>query len=393
MSTRYDTGPGSKSADQVEREVQQIGAPRWKRPSRRFRSACRRASCSTRPWATCAGAAATRSCAISGATVRDNPVPIVLMSTGLAWLMLVGATRQEGATTRTTISDDYLSSGTTARATIPATIRRATIAPNMTTTASLPAAHFGATAWPAGEAQGRAGTAFAERADETAEAARREAQDLGAGGHEHAPGLSEGGGETAPSWGAEARATAQEWSAGARSAVTDAGERARRLGAGCPGAARRTPARICGRARAVPGRPRRLLWSTRVRRSFFDTLARAAAGPRARWDWRVGAAIGAALPATETEDEWMGDTRDRLKDRATDAGAASSSTRRERPAAAAYEAARDEADRQGLTAGRRHGRGRGGRHARPSGSPRRRPRRRRPKPSARSSDRPRTRPV
>jgi ElaB/YqjD/DUF883 family membrane-anchored ribosome-binding protein len=33
----------------------------------------------------------------------------------------------------------------------------------------------------------------------------------------------------------------------------------------------------------------------------------------------VGAAVGLALPATRKENEWMGDTRDRLKDKATDA--------------------------------------------------------------------------
>ncbi|MGH6899967.1 MAG: hypothetical protein ACREJ5_26005 [Geminicoccaceae bacterium] len=62
----------------------------------------------------------------------------------------------------------------------------------------------------------------------------------------------------------------------------------------------------------------------------------------------VGAAIGAALPKTETEDEWMGDTRDRLKDQA---GRVSREQFEKARAAgrAAYDAALDEADRQGLT--------------------------------------------
>ena len=88
-------------------------------------------------------------------------------------------------------------------------------------------------------------------------------------------------------------------------------------------------------------------YGRRVRRGFFDTLHEqplvlGALGLAA------GAAIGAALPATEKEDEWLGDSRDRLKERAKEAGW--EQVERARAAAgAAYGAAREEAERQGLT--------------------------------------------
>ena len=64
MSTQYDTNPGSKSPEEVQREVQQSRAE-VEQDLMRFKSGCRLASCSSRPWITSAPAAATISCAIS----------------------------------------------------------------------------------------------------------------------------------------------------------------------------------------------------------------------------------------------------------------------------------------------------------------------------------------
>ena len=86
---------------------------------------------------------------------------------------------------------------------------------------------------------------------------------------------------------------------------------------------------------------------SRARRGFFDTLHEqplvlGALGLAA------GAAIGAALPTTEKEDEWLGDSRDRLAERAKEAGREQVEKARA-AAGAAYSAAREEAERQGLT--------------------------------------------
>jgi hypothetical protein len=62
----------------------------------------------------------------------------------------------------------------------------------------------------------------------------------------------------------------------------------------------------------------------------------------------VGAALGSVLPSTEREDRLMGDSRDRLKRRATEAGR-EQLDKAGAAAGAAYDAARDEAERQGLT--------------------------------------------
>jgi hypothetical protein len=340
MSTRYDTNPGAKSADEVEREVQQSrteveealeAIQERLSPGQLFDQAV----------GYMRGSGGNEFLRNLGATVRGNPVPIVLMGTGLAWLMLAGpraGTRYDEDDDLDDLSERY--GGSDYPGYYPAGADRPEYDDG-----AFAGRHLGARAWPAaGEAQARAGTAFAERARDT-EAARREAEDLGAGGHAAAPGLSEGGGETSSSWGAEVRATAQEWSAGARSAVADAGERARRLGADARERLGDTGTYLRHGARGARGRARR--YGRRAQRGFFEMLEEqplvlGAVG------LAVGAAIGAALPTTETEDEWLGETRDQMKDRA--ARLSREQLDKARAAGrAAYETALQEADRQGLT--------------------------------------------
>jgi hypothetical protein len=62
----------------------------------------------------------------------------------------------------------------------------------------------------------------------------------------------------------------------------------------------------------------------------------------------IGAAIGAALPATEREDEFMGENRDELKRRTIDTAEAEAKKAGDM-ANAAYGAAKQEAENQGLT--------------------------------------------
>jgi hypothetical protein len=64
----------------------------------------------------------------------------------------------------------------------------------------------------------------------------------------------------------------------------------------------------------------------------------------------IGAAIGAALPSTELEDEYLGPTRDRLKDDAAETLEKGMEKAKD-IAGRATEAAREEADAQGLTPG------------------------------------------
>ncbi|MET0257745.1 MAG: DUF3618 domain-containing protein [Methylobacterium sp.] len=87
-------------------------------------------------------------------------------------------------------------------------------------------------------------------------------------------------------------------------------------------------------------------YGRQAKRSFFETLqdeplvlgAVAIA---------IGAAIGAALPSTRTEDEWLGETRDKLRDDALDYGR-DTLDKAQTVAGKAYEAASAEAEDKGL---------------------------------------------
>ena len=315
-----DTNSGSKSADEVQREVRQSRAEVEDAleaiqdrlsPSQMFDQAVNYLR----------GSGGNEFMRNLGATVRDNPVPVALLGTGLAWLML------SRARPRRPYDQDEVRPG------------------------GYDADYYGAGDYPedddgfgdrpfGSEAAARAdpGLApdegFVERAKETAAAVGATAQ-----------GLTEGAAEPGRDWATGARESAQEWSAGARATAVHARARVRRLGAGARERLGDTGDYLRDSARGAQARAG--YYGRRMRRGFFDTLHEqplvlGAVG------LAVGAAIGAALPATETEDEWMGDTRDRLKDNASEAGR-ELLAKAGAAAGAAYDAAREEADRQGLT--------------------------------------------
>jgi hypothetical protein len=339
MSTRYDTNPGSKSAEEVQREVRESRAEveqtleaiqQRLSPGQIFDQAVDYMR----------GSGGQEFLRNLGATVRDNPVPMVLMGTGIAWLMLAGP-RDRGR-----YEDDDLgdyAEGNYGAGDYPAGYYPAgDYDPEYDEEFVTAGGPLGGE--PAGgESESAAGMAFAERAKETAEAARRNAQQLGASGQ--VQGLSEAGGESAHEWGEGTRSRAREWSAGARSAAARARERARRFGAGARERLGETGDYVRHGARGAQAHAG--YYGRRMQRGFLDTLHEQPLVLGAL-GLAVGAAIGAALPATETEDEWMGDTRDRLKDRA----ARLSREQLEKAKAAgraAYETALEEADREGLT--------------------------------------------
>jgi Protein of unknown function (DUF3618) len=319
MSTRPDTNPGAKSADEVQREVRQSRAEveealeaiqeRFS-PGQLFDQAVDYLRGSE-------GNAFLRNL---GATVRDNPVPVVLMGTGLAWLMLSGPRPRTPYDDREDLLDDY-ALGPYGAGDYPGYDPAADHAPQYDDDVFAGSAFDEDTLPPGGEAGGTPD--LTERAKEAAEAARGAAQ-----------GLAE-----------DVRDTAREWSEGARTAARGAREGARRVGTGARHRLRQTGEQLRHGAHGAGARAGH--YGRRVRRGFFDTLHEQPLVLGAL-GLAVGAAIGAALPATETEDAWMGDKRDRLKDRATEAGA-EQLDKAGAAAVAAYDAARDEAERQGLT--------------------------------------------
>ena len=271
MSTRYGTDPGSKSPQEVQREVQRSRAEVEETleaiqerlsPGQVFEQVVDYMRSSN-------GSDFLRNL---GTMVRDNPVPVALVGTGLVWLMLSSS---RSGRREYDDEDDLLDSH--------------------------------------GESDYR---------------------------HE----LSEDAGQGA-GWGESARETAREWSEGARTKARSARDRARRLGARARHRVGDTGEQLWQGARDAGDRAS--YYGRRVRRGFFDTLHEqplvlGALGLAA------GAAIGAALPTTAKEDEWLGNSRDRLAERAKEAGWEQVEKARA-AAGAAYGAAREEAERQGLT--------------------------------------------
>ena len=158
---------------------------------------------------------------------------------------------------------------------------------------------------------------------------------------EHGPSMSDRAKATAAGAREKAddlRRRARAAASGARAGVGEMGDRAR---AGMGRAGHKLSAGA-DRTRAYASR-----YGRRARQGFLHTLNEqplvlGAIG------LAVGAALGSALPSTERENRLMGDTRDRLKRRALEEGR-EQMHKAEAAAGAAYDAAREEADRQGLT--------------------------------------------
>jgi hypothetical protein len=321
---REDADPGSKSTEEVQSEVRQSRAEVKDTldaiqdrlsPSQMFDQAV----------AYLRGGGANEFLRNFGAAVRDNPVPVALLGTGLAWLML-----SRPRPSRPYYEDEDLLGDDYGPDDYPAGIYPE----------GAPAEYddelgFGERDAMAGAGGATSDKGLADRAKETAEAARTKGR-----------GLAEGAEELGRDRVTAAGESGQEWSAGTRAAAERARARARRVGAGARDRLSDTGDYLRDSARGAQARAG--AYGRRMRRGFFDTLHEqplvlGAVG------LAVGAAVGAALPATETEDEWLGDTRDHLKERATQAGR-EQLEKAGAAAGAAYDAAREEADRQGLTA-------------------------------------------
>jgi hypothetical protein len=338
MSTQYDTNPGSKSPEEVQREVRQSRAEVEQTldaiqerlsPGQLFEQAVDYMRSSN-------GSDFVRNL---GTRVRDNPLPIVLVGTGLAWLMLSGTRSRrrgyyEDALLEEYPDDDYDTGEYSPRE-----------YPGGAYSAQFEEAGLvGDTS--GGEDYRRGGSSYAERAKRTAEDARRRAQQWRSGdearGQGTAGGASHAHERTGQSWGAGLRESAAQWTSGARSAAAHARERASRLGAGAR-------ERLGGTGEYLRHGVRGAGQYGRRAQSGFAHMLEEQPLVAGAIGLAVGAAIGAALPKTETEDEWLGDTRDQLKERAR--RMTREQLERARAAArAAYEAAIEEADRQGWSA-------------------------------------------
>lgn len=248
-----------------------------------------------------------------GRQVKENPLPLALIGAGLAWLMIGGGGRNgrldyahehelEPYDVDEEYDPDYEYD--------PYTGTRAS---------QLPPTGAGPSVGAAVAPGSSPGTNAADQQH------RR---------HSTESGMGETVSTAASRAGEAASASATAVRDRASSMADTVSHQARRVGSQAGSAARRTRFQATRAGR-------------KVQRSFLDLveeqpLVVGAIGVA------VGAALGALLPATRTEDEWVGPARDRVRDEAVRAGR-EQYQKATHVAETAYESAKAEADAQGLT--------------------------------------------
>ena len=300
MVRQSTTNPGSKSAAEIEREVKQERA-HVERTLDELQERLSPGQLIDQAVTYLRGSGGADFMRNLGETVKRNPVPLALVGVGLAWMMLGDRRDRYDRSPYWDEDDDLAYDADRDEADLydeddPYTV-------------GVSASAYGTGAATAVEHDN--GEGWADRAKATAEGAKDKAAEL----RERARGLAE-----------DATAGAGRLGAAARERLSRARELAGRAGEG------RALARRYGR---------------RARQGFLHTLDEhplvlGAIG------LALGAALGSALPPSEPEDRLLGETRDRLKRQAVKTGH-EQVKKAEAAAGAAYDAAREEAERQGLT--------------------------------------------
>ncbi len=306
MTTRRDasiasTDPGSRSADELEREVRESRADLERTlDAIQDRLAPGQLVDQVARYLRENGAEFAHNL---GDTVKRNPVPAVLVGAGLAWMTVSGLRRDDGLRRAADLAaaDDELDDDD----------------------------RDDPVSWSAYEGGLATGWGGAEDDDDDSalsEAARRARAGLGEAADRTREGFAEAGG-------------AAEQAAGSAKAKLG------RLARGARARAAGVRAGVAHRAQRTGARARH--YSERAREGWLETLHRhplvlGAVGVA------IGAAIGAALPPSRREDEFMGDTSDQLKQRAWAAGR-EEYAKAKATAGEAYAAAEAEAEQQGLS--------------------------------------------
>jgi hypothetical protein len=295
------TDPGSKSAAEIEREVKQERA-HVERTLDELQERLSPGQMIDQVVSYLRGSGGTDFMRNLGETVKQNPVPLALVGVGLGWMMLADRSGRGDRYSRSRYWDEDDDLAYDAELYEDDLYYEDELY-------GAGATGYGAGASASGEDE--SGEGWSDRAKATAEGAKERAAEL----RERARGLAEG-----------ARAGAGRLSATARERLARARALAARAGEGGARASR------YGR-RAGQG----LLHTFHEHPMLLGGIGLA-----------IGAALGSTLPPSEPEDRLLGQTRDRLRRQAATVGR-EQIRKAEAAARAAYTAAREEAERQGLT--------------------------------------------
>ncbi|MDE5454065.1 DUF3618 domain-containing protein [Bradyrhizobium sp. CSA112] len=220
----------------------------------------------------------------------SNPLPVTLIGAGLAWLMLGSRGTSAGGLMRGTADHLRNVAGDAADS-----MREATDAASRTASDKK-------SEW--GDAASRLGKEASANLSSTAERARESATEAGSSMREAAGSVAESAQQATSDAAGAMRDTA--------GSMTDSVQRSAAAGyEAAADSARRTASTLSESTKAVGQRT----WRTG---STFLDLCREQPLMLTGLGVAVGAMIGALLPATETEDQLMGQTSDRVKERAQD---------------------------------------------------------------------------
>jgi hypothetical protein len=276
-----------------------------------------------------------------GDTVRQNPIPIALVGIGLAWMM-ISSSRSDGYRSSGYWEDEfddyededdyYARTGYDAGSEYPYGGEAGTGTPGLHDAAR----------------EGEHGSSWSERAKATAESARERAEELRERARDTAAGASSrigGMGARARHAASEAGARVSGLGAKARRAASEAGARVGDMGARARERMAHAGHDLSERAGQTGAYARQYGYQARqgLRHTLNEQpLVLGAIG------LAVGAALGAILPRSEREDRLMGGASDRLKEQAEELSR-EELAKAKAAARSAYDAAIEEADKQGLT--------------------------------------------
>ena len=238
-----------------------------------------------------------------GRTVRENPMPVVLVGAGLAWLMMSSSSRQPASPRRPYSSEEWYTTPSSR-------------SPSMGERLGEAESKVGAATGRAGDRVSGAASSATHKASEVASSATHKAGEVASSASHRLGEMSDAARDQMGRAVQGARARAGETASQVRYQAERLGDMA--------------------------------YHQTERVRSEFSHLLQEQPLVLGALGIALGAALGASLPMTRREDEVMGETRDELMQRAKEGGR-EQLHKAQRVAEAALNTAREEAEKEGLS--------------------------------------------